>query len=1095
MTSSSSINQSVLPNQSFVPKDKHPDDINTLDLIDQYDYYYEYYKKKYGEQTTILFQNGSFYEFYGIDNGEMKIGCVKEMCSLLPTLTETCQDKKKPGRNTRGNHLIAGFPTGARDNYIDALINSNYVVVQIDQCGTKEEKKDPKDKLPRRVTAIHSPGTYMSENEVNLGSDPKYLVQIYLEGYYSKTNNSVLLSHYQPMSVGLSAIDITTGECDFYEVYNNPDDSNYALDEIYRYLQTHQPTEILISTKDFEKMNQTELESYLDLRHNMDIRCQINFNQVPKSYFNRTIQENFLIKIYPNHQMLHVFEYLDLEMTHTARISFLMLLQFAYEHNDQLIKNLRKPDMWEPEKYLILANNAISQLDLVNGNRTKVGSIFNLINFTSTNMGRRLLKSRLLNPLRNTKEIEKRYQMTDHIIETGWKNVEKLLTGIYDLERLHRRIELGTLPPMYCNHLIGAYQQVQKIIEIAPKDLYPTPDFPKQFEAYMKHLEETLDLEETTKYLKVENIIDNIFCPNYAPSLDRISEQIRENHRYLDLINQRISDYIPNSSVSFNNMKKKLSKTPQTKEAVFTKLLKGSKGAKKMEKAKNDKLGYHFRITVNRFTMFEEVMKNLPNKTIEFKVGRTTFKFKLEDFEIISTTPSNSHHYITTPKVKQISQFLLTNENTIQEKIQSVYLSFLNNLEEKYGVLYHQISHFTAEVDLYKSQAKCQEKYNYCRPKILTPTNSDSSYLKTINCRHPIVERITTNSTYIPHSLQFGIQSEEDSTEIPKHKGYLLYGTNACGKSTSMKAVGVNLIMAQAGFYVAAESFEYLPYHNILTRILGNDNMFRGLSSFAVEMTELRGILARLSPNSLVLGDEVCNGTETTSGMAIVAATLERLLEEKSHFIFATHLHQLYKIPEIQAYTEKNELGVYHLKVIRDPKTNALTYDRNLNPGPGDSYYGVEVARAMGLQDDLISRAIYFRKCNSEYLPEKQDPTQVLQIDRKSRYNTKKILDRCEVCEKPATDTHHIRFQSEANDDNFIDHIPKNHIANLVALCKNCHTELHHGKLEIRGYQETSEGVKLDYNWVLPNISKKSESVKKSPNKLKLSLSFKPLKV
>ena len=60
-----------------------------------------------------------------------------------------------------------------------------------------------------------------------------------------------------------------------------------------------------------------------------------------------------------------------------------------------------------------------------------------------------------------------------------------------------------------------------------------------------------------------------------------------------------------------------------------------------------------------------------------------------------------------------------------------------------------------------------------------------------------------------------------------KKDGMLLFGTNACGKSTLMKAVGLNIIMAQAGLFVPSYSFEFYPYKQIFTRILNNDNIFR----------------------------------------------------------------------------------------------------------------------------------------------------------------------------------------------------------------------------------------------------------------------------
>src|SRR3990170_6803133 len=115
----------------------------------------------------------------------------------------------------------------------------------------------------------------------------------------------------------------------------------------------------------------------------------------------------------------------------------------------------------------------------------------------------------------------------------------------------------------------------------------------------------------------------------------------------------------------------------------------------------------------------------------------------------------------------------------------------------------------------------------------------------------------------------------------------LVYGVNSCGKSSLMKAIGIAVVMAQAGMYVPAQSFDYKPYKFILTRILGNDNLFKGLSSFAVEMAELRSILKRANKNSLVLGDEICHGTETVSAVSIVASAILHLSDRNSSFIFA----------------------------------------------------------------------------------------------------------------------------------------------------------------------------------------------------------------
>ena len=92
-----------------------------------------------------------------------------------------------------------------------------------------------------------------------------------------------------------------------------------------------------------------------------------------------------------------------------------------------------------------------------------------------------------------------------------------------------------------------------------------------------------------------------------------------------------------------------------------------------------------------------------------------------------------------------------------------------------------------------------------------------------------------------------------------------------------MKAIGICIIMAQAGMHVPCSELKYSPYKTIFSRIIGTDNIFKGLSSFAVEMGELKTILKYSDKNSLILGDEICRGTEDISGLAIVGAAIDTL--------------------------------------------------------------------------------------------------------------------------------------------------------------------------------------------------------------------------
>jgi DNA mismatch repair protein MutS len=244
--------------------------------------------------------------------------------------------------------------------------------------------------------------------------------------------------------------------------------------------------------------------------------------------------------------------------------------------------------------------------------------------------------------------------------------------------------------------------------------------------------------------------------------------------------------------------------------------------------------------------------------------------------------------------------------------------------------------------------------------------------------------------------------------------------------------------MAQSGLYVPCSSFEFYPYKYIFTRILGNDNIFKGLSTFAVEMSELRTILRLANENSLILGDELCSGTESISAVSIFTAGVKTLHSKKSSFIFATHLHEIIRYDEI---TELDSVVMKHMSVIYDRGKDVLVYDRKLQDGPGNNMYGLEVCRSLNLPDDFLTMAHNIRM---KYNPE---TASILSL-KTSHYNSKKVVGLCEMCnETMGTEVHHLQHQSEANEDGIIINdrsiFHKNHVANLMSVCEKCHHKFH----------------------------------------------------
>ena len=135
------------------------------------------------------------------------------------------------------------------------------------------------------------------------------------------------------------------------------------------------------------------------------------------------------------------------------------------------------------------------------------------------------------------------------------------------------------------------------------------------------------------------------------------------------------------------------------------------------------------------------------------------------------------------------------------------------------------------------------------------------------------------------------------------------------GKSSLLKSIAIAIIMAQSGLFVPCSEFIFHPYQRIMTRILGNDNLFKGLSTFAVEISELRVILKMANNSSLILGDEVCSGTETESALSIFVSALIDIHSKNSSFIFATHFHEITNYDEIKSLTN---MVLYHMHVVFD---------------------------------------------------------------------------------------------------------------------------------------------------------------------------------
>jgi DNA mismatch repair protein MutS len=261
--------------------------------------------------------------------------------------------------------------------------------------------------------------------------------------------------------------------------------------------------------------------------------------------------------------------------------------------------------------------------------------------------------------------------------------------------------------------------------------------------------------------------------------------------------------------------------------------------------------------------------------------------------------------------------------------------------------------------------------------------------------------------------------------------------------------------------YVAATAFSFHPYRRIFTRTGNSDNLFSHHSSFVKEMTETKQIVDHADAWSLVIADELCASTEVDSAVRIVSSVMKYLCNKKSSFIFATHLFALQENHLVHGLALAGDVHNVHLTVHLS-SNDGMVFDRKLREGlPESRNYGLLVANRIIGSKEFESLTSISRVINSPPPPV-----------RGSRYNKKVFMDSCKICAyRPLKktdiplDTHHISMQCEADSEGYIGVFHKDAAHNLVVLCKECHIRVHQGKIEIRGYLETTgTGRLLDFN-------------------------------
>lgn len=1013
--------------------------MTVTNLIDEYFNYQSDYVKKYGEKTIVLMQVGSFHEAYQTLDKGFELSKLSNILNIIVS-----KKNKSIATVDMKNPYMMGFPSASLQKYLKILVENYFTVIVIDQTTPPPNPK-------REITGIYTPGTYCEEIT---NPDSNNLISIYIEEILDMGGKNANM-----FLVGISIIDVTTGKSVLYEFYSHKTDEFISLDDVVKIIQSYQIKELVLTTNNLKSLSIDKLIAYLELTDKMYHHQTINQVISCKGYKNVpniAYQQELFKKVYgsklSNIEQINVIETMNLERLSYARISLTILLNYINEHNNILLKNLDLPQIMEKQNNMYLGNNAIYQLNIFNNdannqsgifsNNTKYKSLFDVINKTSTNMGRRFLKNNLINPLLDINLIENRYNVVEYLMDNNrWKNLEQSLNDIPDIERYIRKMSMGNIHPIDLNNCLIGMQNAYNCIINVDIGSFQIENHDKNnlifnLSKFLKKTNDIFNFDELTKYL-INDITGPIFNQGIYDNIDAIINEIKLCDNIMDLL-LNVFNTILNENMPKKKSKKILDEDNEDNDQQLINI------------EYNNRDGYYLCLTKRRSELLQQYIKT--KKTL--KIGNC--EINCDQIEFKSSSKGNICKIII-PEIEKKSDEKIKLIDTLKKEIKIKYVETLMMLYDEYNQVLNNLVSYIGSLDFCKSGAKCAIDNKYYRP-IIQNKYDNRSYLDIENMRHPICEKILIDTEYVPISLKLG---------IPEQTGILLFGLNSVGKSTLQKSIGINLILAQIGYFVASSKFEYYPYTSLMTRISANDNLFKGLSSFALELSELRAILKRSNFNTLVIADEVCKGTEHQSSLIIVMTMLEILSKNNCSFMTATHLHDLTNIQRLKSL---DNVKLFHLHVDYDEKNNILKYNRKLLEGSGEKFYGLNVAKF------LINDANFLQTANeikSELYP------QYIVSDKKSKYNSNLWVNECQICEyKPINDndipleTHHINFQKNTDNMGFLlakPHIHKNHKSNLCVLCHKCHDKIDTNEITIFGYENTSNGCQLKYNINIDN--------------------------
>ena len=956
-------------------QEKAPDD---LSMYEEYFYLTEKHKKEQGERTVVLLNCGIFYEIYGYANekGDIVGSDIVEVCQLCDLV---CKDKSKTKYNNQTLYQ-AGIPIHVADKFLNMIIDGGYTAVmyiQTDEVNIKTKKKI------RRLEAIHSAGTYIPTET----TDPKlnnYLMVLWVEKgiFRQKAGNK-----QESIVYGMALLNVYNGKTYIYEkMITETKIQSTTFDELEKSISIFRPSEIVLISNLPTEITHV-IKQYTGIYqgnptiHECDFQQDEIKNCGKQSYIYHILTNQFGDNIWESCEEFQMYPY--------AAQAFCYLIHFIQARNANLIRRVEIPVFQNKSSYVTLANHTLRQLNILSDhqdhgrNYGHLSSIGAFLNKCSSVMGKRKFQYILTHPSHDKQWLQNEYNMMEQMLSEDCRPMidplRKQIGKVRDLEKTGKMLLNRKLTVLNIFQLYESVENIQQInLCLAEMDWlkqYLCRDIcmETQTQELMHFLNSKLQLDACKNSVNKTTYDDNIIQPGVSQLLDNTLEELETRENQIKTIEKYFNDL-------YNDLSN--AKTPTDVVKVIV-----------SETKKNEtKNVVSLQITKTRSDVFKKRPKPSGIITLDNNV-----QFEWKDVQFVNANKANNEIYF--PLLDRICRDITRIKNELNSLIHDVFLQVLSDLEDNYYTHMEHMSMYVSSLDVLLTKCHYAHTHRYCRPTLHQQEQSEQteqsdkpkSFVRATSMRHVLIEQLQQNELYVSNDITIG----SDETN-----GILLYGTNAVGKSSLIKSIGICVIMAQSGMYVPCHSFHYEPYTAIYSRIIGNDNLFKGLSTYAVEISELRTILNNADSNSLVLGDELCSGTETVSALSVVMASLMALDDKKTSFILASHFHELVQYDELKSRTN---IKLKHMEVYYDKDEDCLVYDRKLKDGSGQRTYGLEVCKSLYFPEDVLTNAYHIRH---KYHPEFKG----VLSQKQTHYNAKKIKDQCEICHSSENlEIHHLQ--------------------------------------------------------------------------------------